>query len=101
MALIRQETIASNQQGRGGCLVQSPYTGAVYYVTLEHGWVVLRDWDKAERARETEAQCAMFDPKVSACFANAHSVIVHVAGFHVNTNDSASQTFELTVQDAL
>jgi hypothetical protein len=99
--LIREETIGDNQAGRGGCLLPSPYTGAIYYVTVEHGWVVVKDWGKAEKARERQDRCVMADPKVSACFAHQHAIIVHVQGFHAGTSDSASQTFELDTQEGL
>jgi len=98
---IRRDSIPNNQRGRGGCLLMSPYTAAIYYVTIEDGWVVVRDWGKAELARERQDRVDISGPQVSACFAHQHAIIVHVVGFHADTNDSGSQTFELDLERAL
>lgn len=97
MTLIRSTRVPDNQGGRGGCQVMSPYTGAIYYVTVEHGRLVLRDYGKAERA--TDGPVTLADPKVSAAFANSRELCVTVAGFPPDTSESGLDTYLFEVQE--
>lgn len=91
MSLIRDHTIDNNQSGRGGCVLWSPVTNAIFYVTIEHDMIVVRDWAKAEIGRDGPSTLA--DPKVSACFASPGEVVVCVAGFDPNTSNSRMRTW--------
>lgn len=91
MALIRSRATPNNQGGRGGCLLMSPHTANVFYVTIEYGRIVVRDYDGNERAQD--GPTALAGPHVSACFASPGQVAVTVVGFHANTSDSAIETY--------
>lgn len=95
--LIRSKTIANNVGGRGGCLLSSPYSGGIYYVSIEHGRLYVRDWAGAEKAQDGPVTLA--GPQVSASFANPTQVCVTVAGFHPNSNDSGMDTYILDVPE--
>lgn len=97
MSLIRNHTIDGNQAGRGGCVLWSPTTNAIYYVTIEHGTVFVRNWGKEEIGRDGPS--TVFDPKVSACFAYPGMAVVCVAGFDVNTSNSRMETFMFPVKE--
>lgn len=79
MALIRTKRTPNNPGGRGGCLLHSPYTNAVWYVTVEQGMIIIRDY--AGNAHAEDGPIALVAPHVSACFANPGEVCVNIAGF--------------------
>lgn len=94
---IRETSTPGNPTGRGGCQFRSPYSGQTYYATVEYGHVVLRDWGKRQLAWESEA-VTVASGQLSAHYINEHEVCVTVASFHANTQDSAMETFVLTVE---
>lgn len=98
--LIRSKSVTDNAAGRSGCGVRSPYSGATYYITLEHGAVVLRDWGGAELARDTDA-VTLVPLCTSAHFANETQLVVSICGFSANTNNSRIDTFLLPLPEGL
>lgn len=94
MSRIRTTRVDNNAAGRNGCQFQSPYTNQIYYATIEHGAIVLRDWGQAEKARE-EGVTLLPSGTVSACFASTHEVCVTVSGFPADTNKSGMDTYIL------
>lgn len=95
--LIRSKTIGDNVSGRGGCVLPSPYSGAIHYVSIEHGRLYVRDWAGAVKGQDGPVTLA--GPHVSACFANPTQVCVTVAGFHAGGNDSGMDTYILDVPE--
>lgn len=95
MGLIRSKTTPDNQSGRGGCQVQSPFNWAVYYVTIEHGAIVVRDWGGGEIGRDGPVSLA--GPHVSGSFAAPNVLVITIAGFHANTNDSGIDTYQFPI----
>jgi hypothetical protein len=97
MSLIRTHTIEGNQSGRGGCVLWSPTTNAIYYVTIEHGTVVARNYAKEDIGHDGPSTVA--DPKVTACFAYPGMAVVCVAGFDPNTSNSRMETWMFPVKE--
>lgn len=93
MALIRTKRTPNNAGGRDGCQVMSPYTGAVYYVSIEHQALILRDYTGNERARDPDPVTLVPSGTVSACFAAHGKVCVTVSGFPADTPDSGLDTY--------
>lgn len=90
--LIRSDTTDGNTAGRGGCVLHSPFTNGIYYVTVEHGSIIVRGWDtNVVRAKDGPVIAA--GPHVSACFANPGEVLVVIAGFDAGTNNSRIDTY--------
>lgn len=98
--MIRSKPVTDNAGGRSGCQVRSPYSGATYYVTLEHGAVVLRDWGGAELARDPD-RVTLVPLCTSAHFANETQLVVTIAGFSANTNNSRMDTYLLALPEGL
>lgn len=98
MPLIRTKRVAGNAGGRAGCEVQSPYTAAIFYVSVEHGWLYVRDYGGAERAKDGPVTLIP-SGGISACFANNHEVCVTVAGFPPDTDQSGMDTYLLEMAE--
>jgi hypothetical protein len=94
---IREFEVQNNQQGRVGCQFQSPFTNQIYYVSIEHGAVVLRDWGKVERGREGNVGVVPLD--LSACFAQPGLVCVTVGGFTAGSENSRMETYTIPLAE--
>ena len=91
MALIRSKRVEANAGGRAGCQFQSPYSGAIYYASVEHGAMYLRDWAGDARARQDGV--TLVPTGVSACFAAPGQVCATIVGFPANTDQSGMDTY--------
>jgi hypothetical protein len=97
MSLIRSKRLAGNQAGRAGTQVQSPYSGAIHYVSIEYGMIVIRHYDGREMAREGPVQLAVTG--VTAGFAEPGKVCVTLAGFTAGIGDSGMDTYVIPVKE--
>lgn len=100
MSRIRTTRVENNVGGRSGCQVRSPYSGATYYVTIEHGAVVLRGYDGAELARDPD-RVTLVPLCTSAHFATERELVVSVAGFTAGTDWSQLDTWVIPVPEGL
>lgn len=96
--IIRSKRVPNNPSGRVGCQFYSRYSGSIYYATIEHGAIVLRDWAGAERAREQQNN-PLIPLDLSADFASPGQVAVSIAGFDANTEDSRMDTYILDMAE--
>jgi len=96
MMLIRSARVENNTAGRAGCQFQSPFTNAIYYCSVEHGAIVLRDWGQVERGREGGVTLIP-SGGVSACFASPGQVCVTVSGFDAGQSNSGMDTYILSL----
>lgn len=96
---IRTTRIVNNTGGRCGCQFQSPFTNQVYYASLEHGQIVLRDYGQIERGRE-QTYVTLTPLTLSACFATRERVCVTLAGFPAGTDNSGVDTYLIDMTEA-
>lgn len=94
---IRETRIPGNQGGRCGCQFRSPYSGQTYYATVESGHLTLRDWGGGQFSQEPTLVTIAAN-QLTAHFVSEREVCVTVAGFHANSDDSATETFVLPVE---
>lgn len=100
MALIRTKRTDNNAGGRDGCQVMSPRSGAIFYVTVEHGVLLVRDYAGNERARDPDPVTLVPSGTISADFASPGQVCVTVSGFPSDTNQSGIDTYLLPLAEA-
>jgi hypothetical protein len=97
MALIRSKRTDNNTSGRGGCELWSPYSNGIYYLTVEHGEIVVRGWGDEVLAKDGPVRLA--GPHVSACFANPGHIAVTIVGFDPGTNNSGIDTYLFPLEE--
>lgn len=98
---IRRDTVTDNPSGRVSGQVQHHYAAAIYYITIEHGFIVVRDFFKKEIGKETD-KVTITPLEISADFEfsfqpDPGKLIVTVGGFAADTNNSDTETFEFLV----